>query len=180
MQIFSLRIEKQVLSGLIKYPDIYADIEKFVSEKDFFNDVHRTIYSVIKSTIDAGDRVDKVLIAEKIRNLGVSFKDEIDIYSYVDNLAFSQIKQKAVIDSAKELLKYRIRRELQETTQNVIKYIEASGNDAIDDIISNCDSLYNSQISSYSLDEEPIAIYETMEELIEERGNNPDKDSGFI
>ena len=35
MQIFSLRIEKQVLSGLIKYPDIYADIEKFVSEKDF-------------------------------------------------------------------------------------------------------------------------------------------------
>ena len=179
MQIYSLKIEKHVLSGLIKYPDIFTEIEKFIGEKDFFNEVHRTIFCVIRSTLISGEKLDKFLLAEKIRNLGVTFKDEIDIYSYIDNLAFSQIKHKAIIEAAKELLKLRIRRELQDTCQNVMKYIEGSGNESVDNIISNCDSMYNQQINSYSLDEEPVSIYEDLEDMIEECGNEPNEDVGF-
>ena len=110
MEIYSLNVEKHVLSGLIKHPNLFAVVEKFVSEKDFYNDVHRTIFCVIRSILLNGDKLDKVLLAEKIKNLGVSFKDEIDIYSYVDNLGFSQIQPKAVMETSKELLKLRIRR----------------------------------------------------------------------
>ena len=49
MEIYSLKIEKHVLSGLIKHPDLFAEVERFVSEKDFYNDVHRTIFCVIRS-----------------------------------------------------------------------------------------------------------------------------------
>ena len=160
MQIYSLQIEKQVLSGLIKYPDVYVDIEKFVGENDFFNEVHRTIFCVLRSLILNGEKVDKVLLAEKIKNLGVSFKDEIDIYSYIDNLTFSQIKKPAIIDSAKELLKIRVRREIKGTCEEVSSFVEKSGNKPIDEIIGECDSIYNKQINSYALNDEPIAIYE--------------------
>ena len=34
MPIYSLQIEKYVLSGLVKHSDSYADIESFISEND--------------------------------------------------------------------------------------------------------------------------------------------------
>ena len=47
--IYSLQVERHVLSGLLKYQDLFADIDVFLSENDFFNDVHSTIYSVFKN-----------------------------------------------------------------------------------------------------------------------------------
>jgi replicative DNA helicase len=47
--IYSIKIEKHVLGGLIKEPKIFADVEKFVSEKDFINEVHQTIFCVIRN-----------------------------------------------------------------------------------------------------------------------------------
>lgn len=179
MQIYSLNIEKHVLSGLIKYPNLFADIEKFVEEKDFYNDVHRTIFCVIRSIVLNGEKLDKVLLAEKIKNLGVSFKDEIDIYSYVDNLDFTQIKPPAVIESAKELLKLTIRREIQEAAKEVQLFVEKSGSKDIDEIIGEADSLYNSKINSYSLQDEPIEVFEGMGDMVEERGSEPEPDAGL-
>ena len=135
MEIYSLKIEKHVLSGLIKHPDLFAEVERFVSEKDFYNDVHRTIFCVIRSILLNGGKLDKVLLAEKIKNLGVSFRDDIDIYSYVDNLAFSQIQPKAVLEAARELLKLRIRREIQETAQAVKTYVEKAASKGIDETL---------------------------------------------
>jgi|TARA_Y100001963_G_scaffold159106_1_gene261331 replicative DNA helicase len=179
MEIYSLKIEKHVLSGLIKHPNLFADVEKFVTEKDFYNDVHRTIFCVIRSILLNGGKLDKVLLAEKIKNLGVSFKDEIDIYSYVDNLGFSQIQPKAVIEASQELLKLRIRREIQETAQSVRNFVEKSGSKDIDEIIGECDAIYNSKINSYSIQDEPVNIFENLTDIIEERGNEPEEDVGF-
>ena len=47
--IYSLQVERHVLSGLLKYQDLFADIDVFLSENDFFNDVHSAIYSVFKN-----------------------------------------------------------------------------------------------------------------------------------
>ena len=35
MAIYSLQIEKHALSGLIRHPEAYADIESFLTENDF-------------------------------------------------------------------------------------------------------------------------------------------------
>jgi replicative DNA helicase len=109
-KIYSLKIEKHVLGGLLRHPKIYADIERYISDKDFYNDVHKTIFSMIAATLLEGKRVDKVILAERIKNLGISFPDEIDIYSYIDNISFTQITNKATIEAAQELKKITIRR----------------------------------------------------------------------
>ncbi len=178
-EIFSQRVERHVLGGLIKHPKIFAEIEKFVNEKDFYFEVHHTIFCVLKSHLLEGKEIDKVILAEKIKNLGVSFKDDINIFQYIDDLSFTQITPKAVVESAKSLLKYRIRRELKNTNRDIIEYINKSANDDVNEIISTCDSMYNKRIQNYTMDDEPVNIFEDIDELIEDRGNNPIEEHGF-
>ena len=57
--LYSLQIERHVLGGLIRHQDVFAEIDAFVSEKDFFNDVHYTIFSVIKNCVYNQKKIDK-------------------------------------------------------------------------------------------------------------------------
>lgn len=178
--IYSLQVERHVLSGLIRHQDLFADIDVFLTENDFYNDVHASIYSVFKNIKNQGSNVDKVLLAEKIKNLGISFKDEINIFDYIDNLSFSQITEEATIASCKELIKLRIRREISQTADKLKEYVNKNSEESIDQIIGKIDQIYNKKISSYSENDMPINIFQEAEDLIEEIGNSPKEDTGLI
>ena len=168
-----------MLGGLIKHPEIFPEIDGFVTEKDFFNDVHYTIYNVIKSCAYQNQSIDKIILATKIKELGVSFKDDINIFDYIENLSFIEINKKAVLEATQELVKYRIRRELQSTALKLKLEVESNGNKEIDEIIADCDSIYNDKVSGYVDTDEPQKVTEGMAELIEETGNNPEKEKGL-
>lgn len=178
--IYSLQVERHVLSGLLKYQNLFPDIDVFMSEDDFFHDVHSTIYAVYKNIKYKGERVDKVLLAEKIKNLGISFRDDINIYDYIDNLSFSQITEEATMSACKELIKLRIRREIADTAEKLKKYVAQNGEESIDKIISESDAIYNDKISSYASNEEPVNLFENLEDIIEEIGNSPKEEVGLI
>lgn len=178
--IYSLQVERHVLSGLLKHQDLFADVDVFLGENDFFNDVHSTIYSVFKNIKHRGENVDKVLLAEKIKNLGISFKDEINIYDYIDNLSFSQITEQATMEACRELVKLRIRREISQTADRLKEYVVKNSDDSLDQIIGNIDQIYNKKISSYNENDVPINIFAEVEDLVEEIGNSPREDSGLI
>jgi len=178
--IYSLQVERHVLSGLLRHQDLFPDVDVFLSEKDFYNDVHSTIYLVFKNIKHKGETVDKVLLAEKIKNLGISFKDEINIFDYIDNLSFSQITQEATMNSCKELIKLRVRREISETAENLKHYVNKNSDDSLDQIIGKIDEIYNRKISVYSETDTPVNIFEQVEDLVEEIGNNPKAETGLI
>jgi len=178
--IFSLQVERHVLSGLLKHQDLFADIDIFLSENDFYNDVHSTIYTVFKNIKHKGGSVDKVLLAEKIKNLGISFKDEINIFDYIDNLTFSQITEQATMEACKELIRLRVRREISQTADKLKDYVNKNSEDSLDEIIGKIDQIYNKKISSYSENDVPINIFDQVEDLIEEIGNSPKDETGLI
>ena len=91
--IYSIQIEKHVLGGLIKDPKVLPDIERFISEKDFVNEVHQTIYCVLKNAFFNNETIDSVVLAEKIKNIGISFKDDINIYEYLEAISFNTINK---------------------------------------------------------------------------------------
>jgi replicative DNA helicase len=178
--IFSLQVERHVLSGLLKHQDLFADIDIFLSENDFYNDVHSTIYTVFKNIKHKGGSVDKVLLAEKIKNLGISFKDEINIFDYIDNLTFSQITEQATLEACKELIKLRVRREISQTADKLKEYVNKNSEDSLDEIIGKIDHIYNKKISSYSENDLPVNIFEQVEDLVEEIGNSPKEETGLV
>ena len=104
MAIYSLQVEKYVLSGLIRHPTSFADVESFISDSDFINEVHYTIFCVFKETFNKGESIDKVLISQKCKNLGITFKDQsIDIFNYVNSICLVPTSQEGVIEGSKEL-----------------------------------------------------------------------------
>jgi len=179
MQIHSQQIERHVLSGLLKFPEIFPDVDNFLNEKDFFVRVNSVVYSVIRESLLKNERVDKILIADKIKNLGISFKDNIDIFDYVEDLSLIQVTESAALEASRDLAKYRMCREIYETFVSGQKFIEDNLNEEVDKIISGCDLIYSDRISSYSLTDEPQNIFDNMEEIVEELGNNPTEESGF-
>ena len=179
MPIYSNQIERHVLGGLLRFPQIIVDIDTFVADKDFFNEIHQTIFLVLRSSVLEGERVDNILVANKIKNLGVSFKDDINIFDYVETLSLTQITKDATIKAARELSKLRVCREVHETFQEGQEFLKKNLNKSIDEIISSCDAIYGDKIASYILGEEAVELFEDMEEMVEERGNNPQEENGF-
>ena len=131
--MFSLQIEKHAIGGLLKNPEVLADIEPFVSEKDFYNKANATIFKVIKNSILKQENIDSVLIAQKIKDCGAansfkeSFGTDVSIFDYIDNLSYIQISKKGVVEAAKQLVSFRIKRELLETTEDVKRLIKTGG-----------------------------------------------------
>lgn len=178
--IYSLEVERHSLSAVLRYPDILSDIDSLIKETDYFQEAHKIIFSIIKASYFNQEKIDKVLIAQKIKNLGVSFKEGIDIFDYIDSLSISQITREAGIESFKELAKLRFRRELYQTGQEISEYVKKNGNLEPKTILAKTDGIYNKTVNSFIEDDEPVDLYKNLESFIQEIAANPQEESGLI
>ena len=178
--IYSKQIERHVLSGLLRNPQIFPDVDTFIGEKDFYKEIHATIFSIIRESLLKNEEVDKVLIASKIKNLGISFEDHIDVFDYIENLFYTQITQEATVEACKDLAKLRVSREIFETFDEGQRFVKKNLNKPVDEIIAGCDKIYGDKISSYELGDEPQNLFEDMIELIENKGKEPQDENGFL
>ena len=182
--IYSYDLETQLLAGLIKYPDRYADIASFISEKDFWSEsskINRTIFSVLKQAIENAENIDDVIISQRVKNFGITFEDNINPTDYIESLSLKKISNDSVIGVAKELKKYTIRRDIALCGAEINKKMRAlpAASD-YSTIIETADKLYNNQINLYEIGaDRPQNIFDEMESLVEERGNNPVSEFGF-
>jgi len=177
--LYSIRIEKHVLGGLIKNPKSLVDITGFVKSSDFFVKPHQVIFGVLENLILTNTQFDEVTLAQRINDLGVKFKDNINIFDYIQTLAFTQITPNGTLKAAKELIKLRIKREICATADSIKNYLHDTQEEDIDKIIAEADAIYNRNITSYSLQDEPVDVFEGLADLIEERGNSPIDEIGY-
>ena len=179
MAIYSLQVEKHLLGGLIKHPYVFPDVDQFVNENDFYNSIHQTIFCVIRDSVLGKEKIDVVLLSQKIKNLGVSFKDDINVFDYIESISHTQINKQGIIESAKELVKLRILREIEGTSEKLKRFAATSSNEDIDSIISESDRIYGEKISSYELNDRPENLFDGIDDLVEARGNEPESESGI-
>lgn len=180
MSLYSHPIERHCLGGLIKNSQIFSEIDLWITDKDFYSDVHQTIYAVCRAILSRAEKLDKVIVAEKVKNLGIKFKDEIDIYSYIDTICFVQIDAQATIKAFKELSKLRVKREINDSLVKAQKNLENPELESIDDIITSTDSIISEKIKSYVETTDAVNVFENLRGIIEVRGNNPVEENGLI
>jgi len=179
MSIQSLQIERHVIGGLIQNPDVIPEIEGFTSEKDFVAQPHSTIYSCLVSSYLANEKLDKIILSQKIKNLGISFKDNINIFDYIESISFAPITRIATIKACQELAKLRALREIEYTCDEIKTHVNKSINQPLDKTVSEIDAIYGEKINSFSCDDGEIDLYSGLLDLAEERGNNPQNEIGF-
>ena len=178
----SLEIEKNVINGLVNNPNIFSEVERFISEKEFTSQVHSVVFSCIKSNfLKSNSPIDKVILAQNIKNLGISFKDNLDIFSYIDSICFTPVTPEATISSCKELIKLRVLRDINNTCEEIQKYVNKSASEDLQKIITNVDGIYSNKINTLSIEEdEPKQLYKDIYNLVEETGNNPQEEIGMV
>lgn len=183
--IYSYELEKQLLAGLLKDPESLIEISNFISHKDFYSEssaLHSTIFRVIKQAVDAGDEVDNIILAQRVKEVGLSFDSNINPADYIKSLSMRQVPSGNLIKTCKELKKYSIRREILQSCEEIgDKMKSMSPESSYSEIIETADQVYNSKINLFEIGNDvPENIYEDMESVIEDRGNNPIEEFGMM
>lgn len=178
----TIELEKSVIRGCLKYPNLFYEIEPLISPDDFQVDIHKGVYSVIRSQIEANAGVDVFLIVEKLKNCGITFKDvNIGTYEYLDYLKkLGSISEKGFISAALELKKMSTCRDIYNSSQKMQEFLVKNTNKNFSEIISTCDKIYNDKILSLDSIENPENVFENIQEIIEEIGNSPSEETGFL
>ena len=183
--IYNYELEKQLLAGLIKDPSSFIEVSDFIDTKDFYSEnssLHSTIFRVIQQAISSGDEVDEVIIAQRVNDVGLTFEDNLNPADYIKSLAMRKVPQGNVVKTAKELKKYSIRREIINSSSNIINKMKAMPPEATyRQIVESADNAYNAQINLYEIgNDSPVNIYEEMESMVEDRGANPITEFGMM
>lgn len=180
MALYSKEVERHLLGGLINNPTVLTDIESFLSERAFSSQSHSVIYSCLKSSILNNEKIDKVILSQKIKNLGISFKEDIDIFSYIDSISFAAITSKATIEAAKELVKFQCLRDIDTTCDSIKSHVQKASSQDIEKTISEVDALYGERINSYDFTQSPEDLFASIYEDIENTRNNPVEEVGLV
>lgn len=183
--VYSYELEQHLLAGLIKHPESYPLVAPFIDQGDFFDKnsiVNKTIFSVLRHSLEAGDALDEVLLAQRVQSLGISFEDNINIADYIKALSMRQISKEGVHKAAIELKKFTVRREIHDASLDAAKKMKSiSPSSSFDDIVSEADKIYNEKINLYEIgSNKPENLFSEMEEFIEDRGNNPIDEFGLM
>lgn len=181
--IHSQETERHCLAAALLHPDILADVSFIVKEDDFRADsANKMIYSVILDSLKKGDEISSFRVAEKINNAGVTFSDlEVSPQDYLEDLKLISITEKAGVEAFKDLKKISIRREIHAMGKSLQDAMLKNGNDTVDEIIQQADTLYAGKLSIFESTASNMFedVFEDLEAIVEERGNNPVKDFGL-
>jgi replicative DNA helicase len=176
--IFSYEIEKKVLSGLLQHPEKWEEVSSFLNDSDFYSEdskVNISIFKLIRNALDNAEIIDETILIQRLDQLKVSFPDSIDISEYVFSLAFYKISGEIFISSVKELKKYTARREIYNSCKDVASFVKkADPSLKYGEIVEKADKIYNDSIQKFEIsDSGPVDLFGMMEDVVEERGNNP-------
>ena len=183
--IYNLELEKQLLAGLIKDPDVFAEISNFIDSDDFYSqdsNLHKTIFTIIKQAVQSGEEIDEIIVGQRIMSVGLSFEDNLNPSDYIKSLALRKVPSGNVVKTAKELKKISVRRGIYKAAQDIAREMKnVSPETPYHEIVEKADHVYNSKINLYETGEDsPVNIYDEMEDLVEDRGNNPITDFGMM
>lgn len=183
--IHSFELEKKVLSGLLQHQHKWEEIATIINEKDFYSEdskVHISIFKLIRSSLNKGEAIDDTILIEKLNALNVSFPDNIEISEFIHSLAYFKISEEVFISCVKELKKVTACRTIYNSCSKTAKFVKkADPTLSYQEIIDSADKLYNEDLKNFECgDAGPVDLFEIMEDLIEERGNNPQESFGLL
>jgi replicative DNA helicase len=183
--IYSYDLEKKVLSGLLQHSYKWEEISIFLNEKDFYNEdskVNISIFKLIRNALDNAETIDETILIQRINQLKISFPDSIDIAEYIYSLAFYKISEEVFLASVKELKKFTARREIYASCKEVASFVKkADPSLKYSELVEQADQMYNKNIKDFEMTESgPVNLFEMMEGVVEERGNNPITEFGML
>lgn len=178
-KIANQTIEKHCLAGFIKNPKKLLELLHIVSEEDFLFAPHGKIFSILRDNALNNKASDPVLVAERLQNLKITHKGNLDILNYLESLTYIKISDRALEDACKKLKTLSIRREIYETARLMAQAMSGAGDLSADEVIAKADKIYGDKISAYGLTHEPEDLFEDIISMVEANAANPIEELGI-
>lgn len=156
-QILSLETERACLATLIKDNPFIPDVSAFIKPDYFYITVHSTIYSLILSTYEEKGSVDQVMLVTKLRQLGITDVDGIDIYRYIDVLYKTPTNKDYSLTYFKELVKFHFLRKTYKSLLQAQGYIKKNIDKPLNEVIANV-SVIVTEAATGNIDEDERII----------------------
>ena len=176
--LFSPELEQSILAVLLQFPETYSEIS-WLNNKDF-SKVNGPIFSVIQQIIESKGRPDTVIVAERLKSIGISL-DGIDIGTYLETLrTLRNVEPKNVTELAKELKKKTLIRRVVENCDSLKRDVVANQEKSGKELIEMVDNkLGNSLLDLGGNENIGTNLYETLGDDVEARANEG-ADTNFI
>lgn len=167
MDIVSLELETYLLAGILKHPETFAEIDGYIVQEDFCSLLHKTIFTVIRETLHNQEKLDKVLIAEKIERYALSFEDKItSVLDYLNNITLNQIKASIVKETAKRLKSVSLRRDIAKVGGQISDEMFKTQESQPEKIVASSDYIYSKVINAFVPENEPTDLFQGAEPYI--------------
>lgn len=178
--LISLEIEKSCISSILQFPNLVSNLPTEIGPDDFSLEVHKVIFSIVRNIVINNEKFDRLLVGEKIKNIGFVLKEDFNIFEYIEALSLIQINEASALSYFQELKKYSICRDLDETATVIREALRHNLNLSTPDIINKVDVIYNKKLDSFNRKvDESVNIYEIMEQTLMESALNPQEEIGL-
>lgn len=172
--LISLTLERQCIAGLIKFPDSLFDYDVFVSSNTFTHPIHKNLYILIKQNLEEHKNVSDIILAQQLKNLGISEYEGVNVLDYIESLNVITISKEVLKDVFKELFKLCILRERIEDLRQAAKVIREHKNKSLQNIIAEVDAINNKISNIFTAENnEPSDLFADLKETVELLGNSP-------
>lgn len=183
-KIRNFNIERDALSGIIKYPESLYEFDGFLSEQDFFSSVWAKVYSVLRYLIIDKQikRLDSAIILATISNMGYKFPPECNISDSINKLIrnSNDIEYSTVKTLARDVRLYSIRREVWECGSAIQKKMIVGNNFGnIQEIIGIADEVYFEAIGNFTVEEDMQSLGNGIGKMAHDAANSAVEYTGF-
>ena len=179
-ELKDLELEKDVIYGLLKHPDIFLENQSIIKEDCFTHPTHKIIFNIFKNNSLSANSVDIVTLARSCKKDGFQDKDGIPIFEYLENSQYSSITSSGTIECIKELhiLAY-LRHEFRKSKEIAKLALDSKNTKDVLSVVSEIDTLKSERYELQESQFTPRKIYDGITSRIEERGNNPEDIIGY-
>lgn len=167
-------IERYIISGILRTPELYFDLEPVIKSDDFSERIHQNVWSIFGDLIRNNKTLDYQTVAFKIQELKISYNLSLSVDNYLESVWNMNISPDGATLHAKELKKLVGRREIALAALDVAnKMIEAKSNLTYSEIVTLADTTFNSKINMFEVggSAEPVDVFAGLEAEIENASN---------
>lgn len=182
-RIKNFEIERNLLAGLIKFPESLYDFEQFLTQQDFYFKAAGQVYSVLHYLIIEKDvkRLDSAIILATVSNMVLSFPPGIKITDYINNLINNNTIEFSTIKLlAKEVILMSKRREMWECGNKLQRnMLDGHKFGTIQEVIGVTDEIYFDAIKNFVVEDEMVQAGDGLAERMNKLADAPIERLGF-
>lgn len=170
--LYNLELERHWFASIIKNPEQWGEVAGFTGPQDF-SQIHQPFFNVVKLHLDQNPpkSIKPVILADTIKQHGIPL-DGITPYEYLQAVELIPVGEDSCLEFTKEIKRLAVRRELITKSNQVAEELKRGKDKSAEEMIGLVDKTLSDINTKYY--QQPVQdIFESLIEIVEERGNNP-------